>query len=139
MTVYIDTSVVLRRLLRQPDPIADWGSWDAAYTSVLCRTEFSRTLDRLRLEGSITDDQRAAVQQQFERFWSSVHGIRLEEEVLLRAEHSFSTIIGTLDAIHLASALVVQARGLATLQLLLTHDEQLGRAARAVGFAVGGV
>ena len=37
------------------------------------------------------------------------------------------------------SALVVQARGLATFDLLLTHDEQLGRAARAVGFTVAGL
>ena len=138
MTVYIDTSIVLRRLLRQPDSIADWGAWDSAYTSVLCRVEFSRTLDRLRLEGSITDDQRAEVQEQFERFWSSVHRIRLENDILARAEQSFSTVIGTLDAIHLASALIVQARKLAKFDLLLTHDEQLGRAARAAGLAVGG-
>ena len=139
MTVYVDTSIVLRRLLRQPNPIADWGAWDAAYASVLCRTEFSRSLDRLRLEGSMTDDQRAAVQEQFERYWLGIHRIRLEDEVLDRAERSFATIIGTLDAIHLASALVVQARGLATFDLLLTHDEQLGRAARAVGFMVAGI
>jgi predicted nucleic acid-binding protein len=139
MTVYIDTSVVLRHLLRQPDPIPDWGAWDAAYTSVLCRAEFARTLDRLRLEGSMTDDQRAGAQEQFERFWSTLHRVRIGDEVLNRAEQSFPTVLGTLDAIHLASALLVQSRALAAFDLLLTHDTQLGRAARAVGFTVAGV
>ena len=139
MTVYVDTSVVLRRLLRQPDAIEGWGTWDAAYTSVLCRIEFARTTDRLRLEGGITDDERGALREQFELFWASVHRIRLEDRVMERAEQSFPTIVGTLDAIHLASALTVQASGLARFDRLLTHDEQLGNAARAVGLKVAGV
>ena len=139
MTVYVDTSIVLRRLLRQPGAVEDWGRWDAAYSSVLCRTEFCRALDRLRLEGAVADDQRAEAQEQFERYWSAIHRIRLEDEILERASQAFATVIGTLDAIHLASALVVQARGLAKLERLLTHDEQLGRAARACGFVVAGL
>ena len=139
MTVYVDTSIVLRRLLRQPDPIVDWGMWDAAYSSVLCRIEFARTLDRLRLEGRVSDNQRAEAQQQFDRYWASLHSIRLEQEILDRTAQSFATVIGTLDAIHLASALVVQARGLAKIDRILTHDEQLGTAARAVGFTVAGL
>jgi len=139
MTVYLDTSVVIRWLLKQPKAIAGWGAWDAAFTSVICRTEFSRTLDRLRLEGGITDDQRASAQEQFDRFWSSVHRIRLGDEILERAGQSFPTVIGTLDAIHMASALVVQARGLAKFDRLLTHDEQLGRASRAAGIQVAGL
>jgi predicted nucleic acid-binding protein len=139
MTVYIDTSVVIRRLLGQRNAIADWGAWDEAYSSVICRTEYARTLDRLRLEGGITDDQRVSAQEQFDTFWSSIHRIRLSDEVLERAGQSFPTVIGTLDAVHVASVLVLQARGLAKVDRLLTHDEQLGRAARALGFQVGGM
>ena len=36
----------------------------------------------------------------------------------------------------LTPALVVQAKGRATIDLVLTHDEQLGGAAVALGFAV---
>lgn len=139
MTVYVDTSAVLRRLLEQPGSIEGWGSWDAAYSSELCRVEFARTLDRLRLQGDMTDDERADAQVQFELFWSTVHRVRMGTEVWARAEQSFPTVIGTLEAVHLSSALLVQARGLATFDLLLTHDAQLGRAARAVGFTVAGV
>lgn len=138
MTVYLDTTVVIRRLLKQRNAISDWGTWDAAYTSVLCRAEFSRTLDRLRLEGAITDGQRAAVQEQFDGFWESVHRVRLTEEVLERAGGPFPTVIGTLDAIHLASALLLHAGGHARIDALLTHDEQLATAARAVGIRTEG-
>jgi predicted nucleic acid-binding protein len=48
------------------------------------------------------------------------------------------TVLGTLDALHLATALEVK-RALAPKLVLLTHDEQLARAARASGLAVLGV
>ena len=57
--------------------------------------------------------------------------------ILERAAEPFPTTLGSLDAIHLASALLVrdQFRDLA----LATHDLELGIAARAVGFRVHGI
>ena len=55
MTVYLDTSVVLSWLLNQEPSIAEWGRWQAAYTSEICRVEFHRTVDRLRLGGDLDD------------------------------------------------------------------------------------
>ena len=56
--------------------------------------------------------------------------------VLERAAQPFPTLIGSLDAIHLASALAVadQYDGL----IFLTHDRGLALAARAMGFEVEG-
>ena len=57
--------------------------------------------------------------------------------VLARAADPFPTMVGSLDAIHLASALLIrddfEDLGFAT------HDQGLGTAARATGFAVHGV
>ncbi len=63
--------------------------------------------------------------------------VPIHPEVLIRAADPFPTTLGTLDAIHLATAVLVrdQLEGLA----LATHDAELGRAARAEGFAVIGV
>jgi len=33
MKVYLDTSVILRRLLNEPNPLSDWGRWEAAFAS----------------------------------------------------------------------------------------------------------
>jgi len=49
MTVFVDTSVFMRRLLRQPGAFTDWSAWDLAVSSELLRVEAHRILDRLRL------------------------------------------------------------------------------------------
>jgi predicted nucleic acid-binding protein len=136
--VYVDTSVVVRRLLGQAEPITGWGEWDAAYASVLCRTEFYRTLDRVRMEGGIADVDRSAVGDRFELFWETCHRVGLSEPVLRRAEEAFPTVLGTLDAIHLASAIVADRVSKAQIEEILTHDIQLARAARASGYRVRG-
>lgn len=104
MTVYLDTSVVLRRLFGHANALDPWGGWEAAYTSALTRIEFLRTIDRLRLDGKLTDDERVAVQQQFLTLWESCHRVPLEPVILDRAAAPMPTVVGTLDAIHVATA-----------------------------------
>jgi hypothetical protein len=61
MTVYVDTSVVLRILLREPNPVGIWGQWNKAYSSGLWRVEALRTVDRLRSTHEISDSEVAAL------------------------------------------------------------------------------
>jgi hypothetical protein len=61
----------------------------------------------------------------------------LIERILQRAGESCLTVVGTFDAIHLASALAI--REVEPIDLLLSHDGQLATAARGVGFTVVGV
>jgi predicted nucleic acid-binding protein len=58
--------------------------------------------------------------------------------VLRRAADPFPTPLGTLDAIHLATA-VLWREGRSVAPVLVTHDAQLATAARATGFATAGV
>ncbi len=139
MTVYLDTSVVLSWLLNQDPSIREWGLWQAAYTSEICRVEFHRTIDRLRLGGDLDDRERVFLHERFTTFWKSAHRVRVSASLLTRASQSYPTVVGTLDAIHLASALVVHERRNRRIEEFLTHDGQLGTAARAVGFTVRGV
>jgi predicted nucleic acid-binding protein len=57
--------------------------------------------------------------------------LRRARRVLTRAAGPMPTVVGSLDAIHLATALEPGF-------VLLTHDKQLARAARASGLDVGG-
>jgi len=61
----------------------------------------------------------------------------MSEAILNRAAEAFPTIIATLDAIHLATALYI--RDAVGLDAFLTHDTQLATAAMAMGFHVQGV
>ena len=138
MTVYVDASVVLSRLLNQEPTIDEWGYWSAAYTSEICRVEFHRTIDRLRLNADLDDDERGILHERFAGFWRSVNRVRVSTTILDRASQARRTVLGTLDAIHLASAELADGRSEDGVAEFLTHDRQLGTAARAVGFAVRG-
>ena len=62
--------------------------------------------------------------------------IPLTRLVLERAAEPFPTLVGSLDAIHLASALLVREQY--DELLFATHDRQLAVAARAMGLSVEG-
>lgn len=136
MNVYVDSSVLLRVVLGEPRRLRTWGRISQAVSSELIRLECLRTLDRarltLRLEDEVVAKRRAAVLDVIEGFSL----VPLAGPILDRAADPFPTMLGSLDAIHLASALLVRDRfeDLA----LATHDDELALAARAVGFRVQG-
>ena len=136
MNVYLDTSVVLRVLFGEPNPIDFWGRWDRAYSSALWRIEALRTVDRLRLLHEITDIEVADLVRDIQTTHETFAICPLDERILQRASETFPTVIGTLDAIHLATAISIRESD--KVDLLLTHDSQLGTAARSVGFHVRG-
>ena len=136
MTVFLDTSVVLRCLLHEPQPITCWGKWQAAYASRVWLTEAQRTVDRLRLEGRIGDADVVQLHTELLVVHDTLHVVPVAEDVLVRAGEAFATTLGTLDAIHLASALAVRASG--RVDRFLTHDRQLAAAAMSMGFVVNG-
>ena len=137
MIVYLDTSVVLRVLFGEPNPLPIWGKWNKAYSSILLRIEALRTIDRLRLFGDITDSELADLTQEIQTVFETLYIVRLTDSILQRASESFPTVVGTLDAFHLSTALAI--REYEALNLLLTHDQQLGTTARSLGFEVVGI
>jgi len=62
----------------------------------------------------------------------------LQRPILARASEPFPTPLGTLDALHLSTALVWQDRMYQAL-VMATHDRDLALAARSFGLDVRGV
>ncbi len=93
MTVYVDTSVVLRALLHEPNPVRIWGQWNKAY-SALWRVEALRIVDRLRLTHEISDTEVAElvrdIQITHETF--AIHPVT--NQVSQRASETFPTVVG---------------------------------------------
>jgi predicted nucleic acid-binding protein len=137
MRVYLDTSVILRVLLGDAQRTPEWGKWTHAFSSRLWKTEALRTVDRVRLGGKIDDLQVASLRRDIELVDDALHIVPVTEVILARTGESFPTVVGTLDAIHLASALAVRDSG--GLDRLLTHDTQQAIAARSLGLRVDGV
>jgi len=131
--VYLDSSVVLRPLFAQPGRLQRWGKWTAAYSSELLGIECRRVIDRLRLDGLYDDAQVARAIQELIRIERTIRRIRLSRSIVQEASKTMPTIVKTLDAIHLASAIVIrERRGIEF--LFATHDTQQALAARALGF-----
>jgi len=131
----IDSSVILRRVLGDAKMLAV-GIEDAC-ASRLARIEVARALQRLRLEGQVDDAELARLVGEAELELATVDILELTSSILDRAAGPMPTVVKTLDAMHLATALVVRDSGQAV--TFVTHDAQQGRAAKALGFAVLGL
>jgi len=137
LNVYVDSSVLLRVVLGEPGRLDIWPEISNPVSSELIRLECLRTIDRARVRLGLDDrkiaDYRADMLEAIDAFSL----VALDSVVLERAAEPFPTALGSLDAIHLASALL--ARDSVEGLVFATHDDELGMAARATGFRVHGV
>lgn len=138
MIVYADASVVLRVVLGSPDRLAGWPQVDEVVASELLRTECRRSLHRLRASNRIDDAILVEATEAAQRLWSEARLVAVNSAVLFRAGDPFPTPLGTLDAIHLATALLWERDSGQPVDAFLTHDVELGRAARTMGLRVLG-
>jgi predicted nucleic acid-binding protein len=134
--VYLDTSVVLRHLFGQPEAL-DAAGWQRAYSSEILGLEARRAIDRLRLESSLDDDSVARAHEALAHAERSIHSLLLARPILRRAALPMPTVVKTLHAIHLASALIVQEHTGDNLTFA-THDSQQATCARALGLKILG-
>ncbi len=128
--------MVVRKLFGEPDALVEWSQVREAYASRILLVEVGRVIDRCRLAGDIHDEQVEQLQRETRRVLRSVEILALSERILVRAAGSMPTVLGSLDAIHLATAQELAATRAAL--VLATHDKQLARAARASGLDVCG-
>ena len=97
--------------------------------------ECLRALDRLRLDGGMSDRELARRRTSTLELLESFTRVRVNRAVLERAAEPFPTRVRSLDAIHVATALLVRDPRLR----FATHDDELAVAAEAVGLSVIGV
>jgi predicted nucleic acid-binding protein len=136
VNVYVDSSVVLRIVLGESRMLPEWRRIRRAISSQLIRVECLRTIDRARIRMALDDaevaERRSGVLEVLEGF----DMVPIDDAVLGRATDPFPTALGSLNAIHLASALRVRSR--IPDMRLATHDAELATAAHALGFRVLG-
>jgi uncharacterized protein len=134
--VYFDSSVVLRVVLGERARLSAWSRASEAVTSEITRVECLRALDRLRLTAGMPDRELARRRATALTVLTGFTLVRLNRAVLERAAEPFPTQIRTLDALHVASALLVRTRFPAL--RFATHDLDLAAAALAEGLPVIG-
>jgi predicted nucleic acid-binding protein len=138
MIAYVDASALLRVALGQPNALPEWRQIDRGVSSALVATESLRTLDRLRLRANLSDYEVAPRRAVILALIASLELVEIDALVLDRASQPMPTEIGTLDAIHLATALLWKETT-GTGLVMATHDTALALGAQAHGLRVMGV
>ncbi len=137
MIVYLDASVVLRLVLGESDALTKRERFDGAIASALTEVECLRTLDRMARVGALAADEVSDRRTAVYRLLEEVEVVNISSSVLRRASDPFPTPLGTLDAIHLSTAINWRdSRG--EMLTMATHDKELATAARATGLEVVG-
>jgi len=137
MIAYLDSSVLLRLVLRQPGALKEWSSVEEGVTSALTQVECLRTLDRLRVVERIPDEALASRHEAIFGLLATLAVVDVAGAILDRAAQPLPTALGTLDAIHLATAQLWRERTGSDLTMA-THDSALATAARSLGMSIVG-
>ena len=137
MIAYVDSSVLLRLALGQPNALSEWRHIDRGVSSALISTESLRTRDRVRIRASLSDIEVARRRATILNLINSLELIEVDSTLLDRAAQPMPTELGTLDAIHLASALLWKD-AMSLDPVMATHDGALALAAQAHGLKVVG-
>ncbi|MHB1096499.1 MAG: type II toxin-antitoxin system VapC family toxin [Gemmatimonadaceae bacterium] len=138
MILYAESSAVLAWLLDEPRAaLAEWALRDASLvvTSTLTGAECSRAILRGAALGAIGRTRAQALVRSLEEWEAGSDRLEIGDRVLSRASAPFPCEpIRTLDAVHVASAALVQAElGAVT---VLSFDDRVRSNAAALGMAL---
>jgi predicted nucleic acid-binding protein len=97
-----------------------------------------RTIDRLRVAGTITIEESAIRREVVYTILDALDIVEITRPILHRAAQPMPASLGSLDAIHLATAELWKETREQDI-LFATHDRALGLGARANGFKVVGI
>jgi predicted nucleic acid-binding protein len=137
LIAYLDSSALLRLVLREAGALEVLSSFEALVSSELIAVESLRTIDRLRLQGALSTEAAAVCRLVVSEWLEAVDLVVVQRPILARACEPFPVPLGTLDALHLATLLVWRER-MGAAPVLATHDTGLALAARSFGVEVVG-
>ena len=135
MIAFVDTSVVLRFVLEGDISLHQAFTATVTACSELLWIESMRVAQRLRLDGALSDTDLAEAVSRIVTFYSSFRVYLLDNEIKQVAAGPFPTVIGTLDALHLACARRCARHYPGETLLVYSYDTQMNLCARALGFS----
>lgn len=135
MRVYVDSSAVLKRVIDEPesgalaDALDQFHEDDAALvTSELATVEVGRALLRLAAQTGLLP--RESVNAAHADAFAGLYEHEISGQVVALARRVRPHVLRSLDAIHLVTAMLVDA------DVLITYDDRLADAGRENGLAV---
>lgn len=141
MIVYLDTSVILRIVLKEPNELSAWNEIDHGVTSEISTVECHRRLYRANATGRLTDSAFQLARNYADQILLRLTIVNITSELIEKAAGPLPSVLATLDAIHLVSAMNYRGRLDDTEPRLsfATHDRELAVAAALSNFPILGV
>jgi predicted nucleic acid-binding protein len=141
ITAYLDASVLLRIILREEHPLDEWDDLELGVASPILQVECLRTLHRLWLHRQLDTVEYEEKVSRATTMIRYLDLIALDDDVIAGAKGPLPVALTSLDAIHLASAMVYRKAQPSDERPIYfaTHDVALARAAKAMHFDVIGV
>ena len=136
MVGYVDTSVLLRHILLGDSSIKHVLACERIISSELLEIESKRVIHRYRIDGEIDDEGLIQANTRLNEVLSGLSLLALSSAVKRRAMGAFPVHEKTLDALHLASALVYADTSPGRSVLIFSFDTGVNRCAYALGFTV---
>lgn len=139
MIIYLDTSALVKRYIKEPgtDAVRNWiSSAEVSATSLITHTEMAAAIAKTRRMGFLNDEQARRLWRDFLIDWTALGHVEVTEFVITRASNlAWDFNLRGYDAVHLACALSWQERvdGLVT---FVSFDRVLWQAGRQVGLEV---
>ena len=136
MILYLDTSALVKRYFRElfsDELLATWRSADQIVTSFVAYAEAMASIQRKKREAGLPDALLREIVDSFHRDWESFIRVEVNDELNGYIDQVVEGYpLRGFDAIHLASAMVVQER-LPDRFVFACFDDRLAQAAHAEG------
>lgn len=140
MIAYLDTSVILRIVLKEPNELGTWNEISHGVTSELTAVECHRSLYRANASGRLTDSAFQLARNYADQILLRLTIVNITSELVARAAGPLPGALAALDAIHLVSAMNYRGRldDDESPLSFATHDRELASAAAQSNFPVLG-
>lgn len=141
ITAYLDASVLLRIILKEDHPLDEWDDLELGVASQILHVECLRTLHRLWLHRQLDTAEYEEKVAKATTMIGYLDMVGVDDRVIAGAKGPLPLALTSLDAIHLASAILYRKAQPSDHRPIYfaTHDVALARAAKAMHFDVIGV
>ena len=137
MILYLDTSALVKRYFQEPysdDVLSKWESATQIVTSAVAYAETMATIHRKKREENLKDALIMKISNMFRQDWKSFIRVKVNEQLNRYIDRVVKKYpLRGFDAIHLASAILIQER-IPEKFLFACFDDRLVRAAKSEGF-----
>jgi len=138
--VYLDTSVILRIVLKEPNSLGSWNEISHGVTSEISTVECHRSLYRGNATGRLNDSAFQLARNYADQILLRLTIVNITAELIEKAAGPLPSSLSALDAIHLVSAMNYRGRldDDEPPLFFATHDRELAVAAALSNFKVLG-